>query len=313
MTPFREKSEYIAVRLLMALLRYTPEFVTTSLFRLFGALFFIVARSRRTMCLRNLALAFPEKSDRERRAIAWRCFLNIAEFSADSFLILSGKWTPQQIVERVDDSELSKVRRLIEHSDRGILYLTGHLGNWELLGAFGAIRGFKSHVIARRGSNRLIDDRIVTPLRTRHGNQVFYKENAIRNTIKALKRNEAVSFLIDQKIGPREGVTVRLFGHDVLAVASCALLQIRMQPLVIPAFMVKEGRRRYRLVIGDPVEWIDDGSPRDEQVQKLTQLHQNRIEEMVRVYPDQWFWMHNRFQLDNARTRRRRERWDRGE
>lgn len=308
MNPVREKSEYILLCGLIGLLKILPERMAEGMFRLFGALFFLLSFRRRKMTLDNLKIAFPEKSHSERLGIAWRSFGNMAEFTGEMFLMLTGKLTPEKIIARVDGADLEKYRRLSAGAKNGILYLTGHLGNWELLGSYGGLQGFRSHVIARKGTNRLIDEKIIVPMRTQYGNKVFYKDNAMINTVKALKRNEAVSVLIDQKIGRKEGVPVQFFGREILAVASCAVLQIRFHPLVIPAFMIKTGRRRYKLLIGDPVEWSDDGSPQEKQIQKLTQLHQNLIEQTIRQYPDQWFWMHNRFKLMDARTRRRQQR-----
>lgn len=307
MNPLREKTEYLLLKGLIGLLRLLPEALIRPVFGLFGAGIFVFSFRRRGLTLKNLKIAFPEKPPHERFGIAWRSFQNIAEFTGDSFLMLSGKLTPEKMAELVDPAGLEKYRRLTADAKHGILLLTGHLGNWELMGNYGASRGFKTHAVARKGSNRLIDERIVIPMRTRHGNQIFYKKNAMINTVKALRRNEAVAFLIDQKIGKKEGVPVRFFGQEILAVSSCAVLQIRFHPLVIPSFMIKTGRRKYQLMIGDPLEWQDDGTPQEQQVQKLTQIHQSAIEQMIRAYPDQWFWMHNRFKLPDARTRRRRK------
>ena len=308
MNPFREKAEYVLLRGLTGLLKILPERVIETVCRMLGAVFFLFSSERRGTTLKNLKIASPGKSRRERFRIAWRSFQNMALFTGDSFLIMAGRLTPEKIIAMVDESGLEKYRRLTASAQHGVIHLTGHLGNWELLGNYGAARGLRSHVVARKGSNRLIDEKMVVPMRTRYGNKVFYKENAMLNTVKALKRNEAVSFLIDQKIGKKEGVPVKFFGQEVLAVASCAVLQLRFNPVVIPTFMMKTGRRKYQWLVGNPVEWTDDGSPQEEQVQKLTQRYQTLIEETVRAWPDQWFWMHNRFKLPDARTFRRKKR-----
>lgn len=297
MNPFREKTEYALVKGLIVCLKPMPTKVITSAFRLFGDLFFLIGSRRRNLTLNNLKIAFPEKSRKERRRIARRAFLNMAEFTGDSFLLMAGKLRPEEILSMVDGAQLGKYKAMRNASGKGAIHITGHLGNWELMAQYGALQGLESHVVARRGSNQLIDDRIVTPLRTRYGNKIFYRENAMINTVKALKRNEAVSFLIDQKTSDREGVPVQFFGREVMAVASCAALQIRFNPLVVPVFMMKTGRRRYKLIVGDAIQWKDDGSPQEEQVQKLTQQYQRVIEETIRQYPDQWFWMHNRWRL----------------
>lgn len=297
MNPVRERAEYVLIRGLIVCLKPLPARIVEGFFRLSGALFFLISFRRRGITLANLKIAFPEKSRKERFGIAWRAFLNMAEFTGDSFLLMANKLTQDEIFGMVDGKQLDKYKALRNASGRGAIHITGHLGNWELMAQYGALQGLESHVIARRGTNRLIDEKIVVPLRTRYGNQVFYKENAMINTVKTLKRNEAVSFLIDQKIGPKEGVPVQFFGREVLAVASCAVLQIRFNPLVIPVFLVKTARRRYKLIVGDAIQWRDDGSPPEEQVQKLTQQYQRVIEETIRQYPDQWFWMHNRWRI----------------
>ncbi|MEI7851575.1 MAG: lysophospholipid acyltransferase family protein [Kiritimatiellales bacterium] len=297
MNPVREKTEYALLCGLIGLLKILPKRLIEGFFRLFGALFFLISFRRRSLTLRNLEIAFPEKSPKERRAIAWRAFLNMAEFTGDSFLLMANKLSRDEIISMVDASQLGKYIALRNAADKGALHITGHLGNWELMAQYGALQGLESHIVVRQGSNRLIDEHIVTPLRLRHGNKVFYKENAMLNTVKALKRGEAVAFLIDQKIGPTEGVPIQFFGREVLAVASCAVLQMRFHPLVIPVFLVKTARRRYKLIIGDAINWQDDGSPKEEQIQKLTQQYQRVIEETIRQYPDQWFWMHNRWRL----------------
>jgi len=308
MNPFREKTEYALLCGLIGLLKILPKRLVEAFFRLFGALFFLLSFRRRSLTLKNLEIAFPEKGRDERLKIAWRAFLNMAEFTGDSFLLMANKLSRHEILAMVDDSQLEKYIALRNATDRGALHITGHLGNWELMAQYGALQGLESHVVARKGTNRLIDDRIVTPLRTRHGNKVFYKENAMINTVKALKRNEAVSFLIDQKINQKEGVAVQFFGCEVLAVASCAVMQIRFNPLVVPVFMMKTARRRYKLIVGDAIAWSDDGSPQEEQIRKLTQRYQTVIEEMIQDWPDQWFWMHNRFGLAGIRRKRRKKK-----
>ena len=308
MNPTREKIEYSLLCGVMTLLKLLPEGITEGMFRLFGALYFLFSFRRRNMTLKNLTIAFPEKTRRERRGIAWRVFQNMALFMGDSFLVMANKLTPEKINERVDKESFEKYREVASDSEAGHLHLSGHLGNWELLANYTALSGFPATIIARQGANQLIDEKIIIPMRTRHGNRIIYKDKAMLNMVKTLRRGGTAAFMIDQKIGKKEGIPVRFFGEDILAVASAAHIQIRFKPKVFMTFMIKTGPRKYKLKVSDPVEWIDDGSPESEQVQQLTQRYQSILEEMIRQYPDQWFWMHNRFKLMDARTRRRRKR-----
>ncbi len=309
MNPIREKTEYMLLYGLMGLLKRLPDRLIEVFFRLFGAAFFLLSFRRRHLALRNLKIAFPEKTSGERLGIAWRAFRNMAIFTGDSFRVLAGKLTPEQILAMVDGAEIEKYKAMrAGAAGRGVIHLTGHLGNWELIADYAAICGYESNIVARQGTNRLIDEKIVVPLRTRYGNRISYKKNALLFTGKSLRRGEAVAFLIDQKINPRDGVPVQFFNREVLAVASCAALQTRFNPLVVPVFMIRTGGKQYKLLVGDAVEWTNDGSPQEEQIQKLTQRYQTIIEDTVRAYPDQWFWMHNRFKLMDVGTRRRNRR-----
>lgn len=296
-SPAREKTEYALLCGVIGLLRILPNGLITGIFRLFGALAFLISFRRRDTTLKNIKLALPEKSRKERLGIAWRAFLNMSEFSGDILRVMAGKLSSEQIVSMIDDEELEKYRSVRTDSGRGVIHLTGHLGHWELLAHYAAICGYPSTIVVRQGNNRLIDEKIVMPSRTRYGNRTTYKKNALLFIGKALRHGEAVALLIDQKISIKYGVPVQFFGQEVIAISSSAALQIRLNPLVIPVFVVKTGRKRYKLRVGDPVEWADDGSPKEEQIQRLTQRHQSIIEEMVRQYPDQWFWMHNRWRL----------------
>ncbi|MFA5689533.1 MAG: hypothetical protein WC959_10365 [Kiritimatiellales bacterium] len=312
MNPVRERIEYAALLTLYGFLKLLPEWLIYVLLRIFGALFFMFSFRRRTLTFQNLKIVFPGKTRSERFRIAWMSFQNMAVFTGESLLIMTGKLTPERILQMVDaGSNYERYSQIRSAAKHGVIHLTGHLGNWELLAAYGAAQNWSSVIIARKGDNALIDKNILTPIRTKFGNRIIPKKNALLHIVKALKRGEAASFLIDQKTNVKEGVTVKFFGRDVLAVASAAALQIRFHPTIVPAFMVKTGKQNYAWIMFDPVEWSDDGSPEEAQILKLTQHYQTIIETMILKYPEQWFWMHNRFKLmtaKRAKKHRRRKR-----
>ena len=157
------------------------------------------------------------------------------------------------------------------------------------------------NVVARQGNNRLIDDRIVRPMREHFGVNVFYKKNALMRMVKAINKGDVCGTLIDQKLNPPEGVYVDLFGKPAPTTNSTALLQIRFDITVLPIFMVKSGHHTYRMIIEEPVPWSDNGKSFEEQVLELTRKHQQIIEKMVLQYPDQWFWAHNRWGLPKVK------------
>ena len=246
--------------------------------------------------MKNLEIAYPDLSDKERVERARAAYDHFGQFLAESAMILCGKIDQTALDEMVDGSAMEKLKRIEENTDKGVLAITGHLGNFELLAHYtGSHADRQSHVVARKGSNQLIDERIVTPMRESFGNKVIYKNRALPQIVKALRHGEHIGLLIDIKTNARQGVPVTFFGKETLGLKSSAYLQIKLSPLIVPMTMARIAPRKYKLVVDDPIEWTDNGKPLDEQVAELTQIHQQALEKLIRRYPEQWLWMHNRW------------------
>jgi KDO2-lipid IV(A) lauroyltransferase len=293
-----ENIEYGVVAGLLGLCRILPESCVYVLFRGLGIAAYHVIASRRRLTIRNLEIAFPEKSLTERKRLARQNFINLAEAMALNTLIMSGRITDQQLMDMVETEGWENFEHVNRASSKGLLVFSAHLGNWELMPQYLALRSGKPlNVIARKTNNALLEERVVTPLREHFGVNVFYKKNAIMKMVKAINRGENTGILIDQRLNPPEGILIPFFGREAGATPTTALLQIRFNIQAIPIFMIKTGTCRYRFILGDPVLWTDDGRPMEEQVRALTQIHHKIIENMIVEYPDQWFWMHNRWGL----------------
>ncbi|MBC8207059.1 MAG: lysophospholipid acyltransferase family protein [Kiritimatiellales bacterium] len=296
MNPLREKTEYILTRGFFAVLRCCPAPVIYGACRGFAFLFYLLGIKRRDITLKNLRLAYPELSAKERRRIARKAYDHFGQLIAESAMVLSGKITREGLQDLVDSSELHKLQALEESTEKGLLIITGHLGNFELLAHYTGCQMKKpGTVIFRRGSNRLIDDRIVTPLRQSFGNKVIYKSRALPQIVRTLKKGNHVGMLIDIKTNSREGVPAVFFGNQTLAIKSSAYLQIKLGVPVVALSMVRIAPKKYKLVVLDPIHWEDDGRSINEQVADLTQRHHAEIETLIRQYPEQWLWMHDRW------------------
>lgn len=298
MNPLREKIEYVLAKGLLTILRYCPASVIYGICRVLAELFYVVAIQRRQITLANLNLAFPELSSNEKSRLARAVYDHFGQFIAESAMILCGKINQADLMDMVDGSETEKLLALETSTEKGILFITGHLGNFELLAHYTGLRMRRSgYVVARKGTNKRIDDRIVTPLRKSFGNGVIYKSRALPLVARALKNGEHIGLLTDIKTNAREGVAVTFFGKKSLAIKSAAYLQIKLKAPVVPVAMVRIAPKRYKLIAGDPISWCDNGKPQDDQIAELTQLHQNALESMIRQYPAQWLWMHDRWKL----------------
>ncbi len=294
----RNLFEYCAVAGLLGLCRILPKSWVYALFAGLGALSYPILLQRRKLALKNTEIAFPEKSKAERKGIVRRHFFNLAESMATNTLITSGRITNEELFDMVEVDNWELLEQSYEAAETGLLVYSAHLGNWELLPQYLALRmKNRLNVISRASNNPLLEKRIIRPLRERFGVHVFYKKNALLNMRKAFRKKEAVGLLVDQWLNLYEGVVIRFFGRHAGTTSTPAIMQIRLGATVVPLFMVKTGKMKYRLIIEEPVEWTDNGMPLKKQATRLTRVHQGIIEEAIKAYPDQWFWIHNRWGL----------------
>lgn len=309
MNALREKIEYNLTKGYFTLLRHCPAPIIYGACKAFAALFYRLSARRRAITLENLKLALPDLTKTERVRIARASFDHFGQFLAESTMILAKKIGWKEMQEMVDGRGMQKLLELEAGTDKGILFISGHLGNFELLAHYTGMQ-FKrqGRIVARQGNNRLIDEKIVTPLRESFGNKVVYKNRALPHIARALRKGEHAGLLVDIKSKARQGVPVQFFGHPTYAVKSSAYLQIKLNPVVIPMVMARIAPRRYKLIVGDPVHWTDNGKPIDDQIAELTQIHQAKLEQLIRRYPEQWLWMHDRWKIPKMERKRRKKR-----
>jgi KDO2-lipid IV(A) lauroyltransferase len=171
---------------------------------------------------------------------------------------------------------------------KGVLFATGHLGNWELSAYAHALMTEPMHVVVRPLDNPRID-RLVEQRRSGSGNRIIGKKELLRGVLKALAANEAVGILLDQNAGLDDGVFVDFFGLKASANVGFTKLAQRTGAAVIPGFAVwSPAERRYILRFYPIVEMTGD-------VIADTQALQKALEAAIREYPDQWLWIHRRW------------------
>ena len=268
----------------------------TGLFRLF---FHLVPRQR-LIAVYNLRRAFPEKSDDEILRIARGVYRNMGIMAAEFFDV--PRLTKENIGELVEPEGLEHCLKALEKG-RGVLFFTAHFSNWELSAAAAALLIKPVVAIYRTLDNALLDH-LVLRVRSATGNTLIPKEHSMRTMIRSLKRNEIVGILIDQNVAWNEGVFVDFFGRPACTTNGLALLALHTGAPVLPGYIVRLPDRRYRLVIGPEVEMTRTGD-RAEDVLANTQRFTKVIEETVRRYPDQWFWVHQRWKTQKYQIRRK--------
>jgi Kdo2-lipid IVA lauroyltransferase/acyltransferase len=287
--------------ILLACFQGVPISLRRTLFTGLSRLFYHLVPRQRLITTHNLRRAFPEKSDDEILRIAKGVYRNMGIMAAEFFDI--PLLTKENIGELVEAEGLEHYRRALDKG-RGILFFTAHFSNWELSAAAGALL-MKPAVIIYRTLDSALLEHLVLRVRSASGNTLLPKEHAMRAMIRSLKRNEIVGILIDQNVAWYEGVFVDYFGRPACTADGLALLALHTGAPVLPGYLVRLPDGRYRLVIGPEVEVTRTGD-RAADVLANTQRFTKVIEETVRRYPDQWFWVHQRWKTQKCQVRRKK-------
>ena len=257
-----------------------------------GAVAFVSLPSARRRAAAHLVMAFPScVKDADRGRIARRSFANLGR-SLFELLMLSCR--PHTPIERLCAVEGEECLKAALANGRGVIFLTGHLGNWELMAALVTRRGYPASVVATPLYDYRLD-RLVIDVRAAQGVHTISRgsRSSAKHLLSCLRRNAILGMLIDQDTDV-EGVFVPFFGRSAHTPAGAAVLALKTGAAVVFGFILREGAYRHRLIIRGPVELIRTGDhARD--VYENTALFTQEIERSIRAYPEHWVWMHNRW------------------
>lgn len=287
--------EYTATRAALWLLGVLPRGAALSLsIAILRLLPFFMTGLWRTG-MRNLEIAFPEKTIPERETILDGTFENLGRVLGD--LSQVHKLTRTKLADIIDfelNEETKTVYARNKSEGRGVLITTGHMGNWELqvLG-FAALYEPISY-LARPLDNPKIDD-LLTERRTMFGNTPINKTNSAMLAIKILREGGILGILADVNAHPKEGVFVPFFGLAACTPSGAAMLAIRTNALMYQTFCVWDAtRKKYKLVHGKLLEPVITDN-RKQDIIDTTALYTAEIEKVIRAYPEQWMWIHKRW------------------
>ncbi|HTQ95762.1 MAG TPA: lysophospholipid acyltransferase family protein [Candidatus Acidoferrum sp.] len=239
----------------------------------------------------NLKLALPDWTETQRRVVIKQMTRNLGWMAAE-FARLP-QYTKRNIesVVVLDGHENFLAG---QSRGKGVLYLTGHIGAWELSSYAHALYGFPLHYMARPLDNAPLDA-LVNQYRGLSGNKPIYKNEAARLMLRVLKDAGTVGILADQNTMPGEGVFVDFFGVPACTTTGIARIALHTDAAVVPGYAFwDENLRKYRLRFEPPVDLVRTGNT-EQDVLENTQRFTKVIEEIIRKYPEQWVWIHARW------------------
>jgi KDO2-lipid IV(A) lauroyltransferase len=273
-----------------------PRGLSLSLGRLISEAGYLFSTRLRRIGEKNLALAFPDLPLSQRRRIIKGVFVNLGRLLGEFSQL--PKLTRENIKEVVVYDGFENYAESARRG-KGTLYLTAHFGAWELCPFAHAVYGHPLKFVVRPIDNPLID-RVINSFRMLSGNQIIEKREALREILKALKKNEAVGILIDQNATLDAGVFVPFFGIPACTTTSIATIALRTGATVLPGVLIWDDKlRKHRLRFEPPVDLIETGNLQYD-IAVNTALFNQILEGLVRKYPDQWLWVHRRWKTRPA-------------
>lgn len=283
--------EYLAARTVLTglgLMPRTAAVATAGGLARFAYLF--GGRLRRTG-ERNLELAFPDLTGAERSRILRASFQSLGRLLGEFSQL--PRTTPEALRRLITFEGLENLEAA-QRRGRGVILFTGHLGAWELSSFALSAFGYPMSFLVRRMDNPKIEP-LVERTRTRFGNRSIDKRAAARPMLRILREGGTLGLLVDLNTLPHEGVFVDFFGIPASTTASVATLALRTKAAVLPVFVPWDKERgRFILRIEPPLE-IEVTGDNETDVRNLTSQFTSVIESYVKRFPEQWLWIHKRW------------------
>jgi Kdo2-lipid IVA lauroyltransferase/acyltransferase len=287
----RQWGEYAAVWAILKMLGALPCGLARGLAAaVASAMYGMLPKLRRTAEF-NLRLAFPEWDDARRRQVIRGMVRNLGWMAAEFARF------PRYTRENIGGALILDGHENFLNGQRcgkGVLYLTGHIGAWELSSFAHALYGFPLHYMARPLDNARVDE-LVNWYRCLSGNQPIFKNESARALLKILKDAGTVGILADQNTMPEEGVFVDFFGKSACTTTGIARVALHTDAAVVPGYAYWDASiGKYRLWFEPAVELVRTGNT-ERDIFVNTQRFAKVIEEIIRKHPEQWVWVHARW------------------
>src|SRR5208283_3111244 len=291
-----DRLQYIPVAMLVRLIGALPRSMARGAGILMGGAVYHLHLRLRRVGMRNLQLAFPQKTKKERRKILRGVYVSLGRLLVEACLF--PYYTP------ADASQVAVYQgfenfEAAENRGKGVLFLTGHFGGWEVGSFFHSLMGHPMQIVVRPLDNPYVDA-LVARYRGLHGNTMIGKQEFARGLIEAMRANATVGILMDTNMTPPQGVFVDFFGIPACTASGLARVALHTGAAVVPAFTIWDPvLRKYRVEFDRAVELVRTGDSEADTIAN-TAIFTKAIEECVRRYPDQWLWVHRRWKTRPA-------------
>ena len=283
---------YLICRCIDMVFHCLPIEVDLQIARAMGSLLYLADRKHRRRGISNIRRSFPDSTERQCRALARESLQQMVMLAVE-MLFTTNLIRIDTFARHIEFENFTEVLELLIRRDTGLIMLTGHYGNWEILGYVLATLGFETTSIARPLDNPYVN-RWILGVRKRQGQKIVAKKGATDEVIPVIEAKGAVGFIADQNAGSK-GVFVDFFGRKASTYKSIALLAMEYQVPIVVGYARRGGQAfHFHLGVQDiiyPANWENQPDP----LRYITQRYSKALEDVVRKDPAQYLWVHRRW------------------
>ncbi len=268
-----------------------------------GELLYLVVKPRKGLILQNLKQAFNNKlTYQQQEKIIHQIYRNFCKTLIEFAKIVH--WNKKTVGKFVQIKGLDNLR-LAKEKGRGVILFTGHIGNWHIMGRALTLSGYTITNVIKRQKNPWVANWIAKTIGRINMKTIFQSKNSPREIIKSLRNNEIVEFLGDLHAGD-EGVFVDFFGRPASTYMGPVVLAMRTGAPIVVAVDVRLKGNIHQVFIEEPI-YLRQGKVQKEDVVKYLSLLTKRLEKYIIEYPNQWFWLHNRWKTQPSRLEKSKD------
>jgi len=296
-SPLIKLLEFYAVYTIILFARAVPLRIVKGISTILGDLLYLLVSRRREIAIENISRAFKEKSEQEIKDIARQScrsfFLTFLEIIKLRYLFNSPD-TIHRIREKAKGvDELFQKAKAIHDESGGCIFVTPHIGNWEVLPHVSAFVGIPLAIVARPLDNERLE-KLVFENRVAGGQVLIPKKNALFALQKTLQKGTSIGMLPDQST--MKGISIDFFNRPATTTPVPAILAIAYnRPVVVVACCRKKDCDQYEGFVSDPIWPGKQYESEKAEIFRITEEITQQMEIIIRKYPGQYLWMHNRW------------------
>ncbi len=285
-------AQYLPLRALATIIGSTPINLNMQSSKWIGDIYFQLNANRRNRAIGNIQSSFPNLSYEDVHALAKKSMEHMFQLFVAEGVQMPSLITPTTWHKYIDFTNIEQITRRLTQN-KPIIFITGHCGNWELLGYVLSVIGYPIAALARPLDNPLINNWVLG-IRERYGLQIVTKWGGVSVLQDMITNNTSVGFIADQNAGDR-GMFVPFFGRLASSYKAIGILAMRYKiPIAAVHARRIDGKFKYEVGVTDyfePSEWEEQPDP----LYYITARYNRAIEQMIRSAPEQYLWLHRRW------------------